>query len=312
VRAIGLERWGGPEVLSVVELPDPAPGPGEVLVRVRAAAVNPTDTALRSGARADRLRDVPAPHVPGMDAAGEVAALGPATATELSVGQAVMAVVVPRGPHGAYAELVAVPADSVVPIPVGASLAEAATLPMNGLTATMALDRLALRPGQTLGVTGAAGTLGGYVIELAKVDRLRVVADAAPGDEALVRRLGADDVVPRGPDVAVRMRAVVPGGVDGLVDAAVQNAVVAGAVRDGGQVATVRGFEADADRGVRFRPVWVREYARECSKLDRLRQLVEDGRLHLRVARTYPAAAAADAHRALEAGGVRGRLVLEW
>ncbi|MHB1583710.1 MAG: alcohol dehydrogenase catalytic domain-containing protein, partial [Acidimicrobiales bacterium] len=64
MRAIGLERWGGPEVLSVVELPDPVPGPGEVLVRVRAAAVNPTDTALRSGARADRLRDVPAPHVP--------------------------------------------------------------------------------------------------------------------------------------------------------------------------------------------------------------------------------------------------------
>ncbi|MHB1775356.1 MAG: NADP-dependent oxidoreductase [Acidimicrobiales bacterium] len=312
MRAIGLERWGGPEVLSVVELPDPVPGPGEVLVRVRAAAVNPTDTALRSGARADRLRDVPAPHVPGMDAAGEVAALGPATATDLSVGQAVMAVVVPHGPHGAYAELVAVPADSVVPIPAGASLAEAATLPMNGLTATMALDRLALRPGQTLGVTGAAGTLGGYVVELAKVDGLRVVADAAPGDEALVRRLGADVVVPRGPDVAERMRAAAPAGVDGLVDAAVQNALVAGAVRDGGQVATVRGYDADAERGVRLVPVWVREYARERSKLDRLRRLVEEGRLSLRVARTYPAAAAADAHRALEAGGVRGRLVLEW
>jgi len=312
MRAIGLREWGGPEVLSVLELPDPVPGPDEVLVRVQAAAVNPTDTALRSGARADRLRDVPAPHVPGMDAAGEVAALGPAAGTDLSVGELVMAVVVPHGSRGAYAELVAVPIDSVVPVPAGASLAEAATLPMNGLTATMALDQLDLRPGQTLGVTGAAGTLGGYVIELAKVGGLRVVADAAADDEALVRRLGADVVVPRGPDVAERMRAAVPAGVDGLVDAAVQNALVTGAVRDGGQVATVRGYEADAERGVRFRPVWVREYARERAKLDRLRRLVEDRRLTLRVARTYPASAAANAHRALEAGGVRGRLVLEW
>lgn len=312
MRAIGIMHWGGPEVLSVVELPDPAPGPGEVLVRVRAAAVNPTDTALRSGARAERLRDVPAPHVPGMDAAGEVVSFGPDVLTDLRVGQQVMAIVVPHGARGAYAELVAVPAASVVPVPAGAGLAEAATLPMNGLTARMALDQLSLRPGQTLGVTGAAGALGGYAVELAKVDGLRVVADAAPRDAGLVGDLGADVVVPRGPDVAQRMREAVPGGVDGLVDAAVQNDTVAGAVRDGGQVATVRGYEADAGRGVRFRPVWVREYARRHDQLDRLRRLAEEGRLTLRVARTYRAEEAADAHRALEAGGVRGRLVLEW
>lgn len=312
MRAIGIMQWGGPEVLSVVELPDPVPGPGEVLVHVRAAAVNPTDTALRSGARAERLRDVPAPHVPGMDAAGEVVALGPETDTDLRVGQPVMAIVVPYGAHGAYAELVAVPAASVVPVPAGAGLAEAATLPMNGLTARMALDRLALRPGQTLGVTGAAGALGGYAIELAKVGGLRVVADAAPKDADLVRELGADVVVPRGPDVARLMRAAVPEGVDGLVDAAVQNEAVVGAVRDGGRVATVRGYEAEAERGVNLRPVWVREYAQRHDQLDLLRRLAEEGRLTLRVARTYRAEDAADAHRALEAGGVRGRLVLEW
>jgi NADPH2:quinone reductase len=314
VRAIGVTQWGGPEVLSVLELPDPVPGPGEVLIGVQAAAVNPTDCSLRSGARAEQLRDVPFPHVPGMDAAGVVLALGPGAdaGSGLRLGQQVMAIVLPLGAHGAYAERVVVPVSSVVPVPEGASPVEAATLPMNGLTARMALHQLALRPGQTLGITGAAGTLGGYAIELAKVDGLRVVADAAPRDEALVASLGADVVVARGPEVAEQMRAAVPEGLDGLLDAAVQNEAVAGAVRDGGQVATVRGYEADAERGVRFRPVWVRRHAHRRAELDQLRHLAEDGRLSLRVARTYPAEEAAAAHRALEAGGVRGRLVLEW
>lgn len=312
MRAVGVTEWGGPQVLHVVEIPEPVPGTGEVLLRVRAAAVNPTDTGLRSGARAERLRDVPPPHVPGMDAAGEVLRIGPDTTTDLRPGQQVMAIVVPLGSHGAYAEEVAVPAESVVPIPAGTTLVEAATLPMNGLTARMALDQLGLAPGQILGITGAAGALGGYSIELAKVEGLVVVADAAPADEELVRSLGADVVVGRGPDVAERMRSAVPEGVDGIVDAAVLNEAVVPAVRDGGQVATVRGFEGDAERGVRLRPVWVREYARRHDELEQLRRLVEEGRLTPRVARTYPAEQAAEAHRALEAGGVRGRLVLQF
>jgi NADPH:quinone reductase-like Zn-dependent oxidoreductase len=313
MRAVGVTEFGPPEALRLVELPDPEPGPGEVRVRVRAASVNPTDTILRSGGRAERLRDVPPPHVPGMDAAGVLDAIGDATTTDLRIGELVMAVVLPLGPRGAYAERVVVPAESVVRAPAGASHAQAATLPMNGLTARLALDELALAPGQTLAVTGAAGGVGGFAVELGRAEGLRVIADAGPDDEQLVRGLGAHVVVPRGDDFATRVRAVVPGGVDGLVDGALLQSLAVGAVRDGGAMATLRGYDgAGADaRGITFSPVYVRNYAGEHDKLDALRAHAEAGVLTLRVARTMPAEQASQAHRLLEAGGVRGRLVLE-
>ena len=312
MRGVGVTEFGGPEVLRIVDLPEPAVGPGLVRIRVHAAAVNPTDTGLRSGARAGLLRDVPPPYVPGMDAAGVLAEIGEGTGTGLRVGEHVMAIVVPYGSHGAYAEQIAVPADSVARVPAGATDVQAAPLPMNGLTARLALDLLGLRPGQTLAVTGAAGAVGGYAVQLAKADGLRVVADAAPADEQLVKELGADIVVPRGDDFGTRVSEVVPERADGVVDAALLNQLAIPAVRDGGRIATLRGFTADAERGITFHPVAVRSYARERDKLDRLRQQAEDGQLTLRVAGTFPAEAAAQAHRVLEAGGTRGRLVLEF
>ena len=313
MRAAGIMRWGGPDVLHVVDLPDPEPGTGEVRIRVRAAAVNPTDTQLRSGARAERLRDVAPPHVPGMDAAGELNRIGEGTETDLRLGEPVMAIVLPLGTRGAYAEQVVVPAASVVRVPKGASLAEAATLPMNGLTARCALDALALAPGRTLAVSGAAGAVGGYTVQLAKAEGLRVIADAAPADEALVRGLGADVLVPRGDAFAAEVRVIVPEGADGLVDAALLDERGVGAVRDGGAVATLRGFVGAgmSPRGIVFHPLFVRTYAGETEKLDRLRAQAEDGVLTLRVARVLPLERAAEAHRLLEAGGVRGRIVLE-
>ena len=314
MRAVGITEFGGPEVLHLVDLPDPEPGPGEVCIRVRAAAVNPTDTVLRSGGRAERLKDVGPPHVPGMDAAGELVRIGEGVRTDLRVGDRVMAIVVPLGQRGAYAERVVVPAESVARSPVGAIDAEAATLPMNGLTARLALDVLALSPGRTLAVTGAAGAVGGYVVQLAKAEGLRVIADAAPRDEALVGALGADHVVPRGDGYADSVRDVAPNGADGLVDGALLDGLAVPAVADGGRMATVRGYEGAGapTRGITFFPVFVRTYAREQAKLDRLREQAEDGTVTLRVARTLPAAEAAEAHRLLEAGGVRGRLVLEF
>lgn len=312
MRAVGVTEFGGPEALRVVEAPDPVTGPGEVRVRVRAAAVNPTDTGLRAGGRAAQLADVPPPYVPGMDAAGVVDQIGDGADTDLRPGDRVMAVVAPRGTHGAYAELVAVPAESVVRAPAGATHAEAATLPMNGLTTRLALDLLGLKPGQTLVVTGAAGAVGGYAVQLAKADGLRVVADASPADEQLVAGLGADVVLPRGDDFADRVRDAVPGGADGVVDAALLHERVVPAARDGATIVTLRGRQGEADRGVTFHPVLVRDYIRERAKLDRLRQQAEDGHVTLRVARVFPAERAAEAHRILEAGGTRGRLVLEF
>ncbi|MGH3301835.1 MAG: alcohol dehydrogenase catalytic domain-containing protein, partial [Streptosporangiaceae bacterium] len=182
-----MTEFGGPDVLHIVELPDPEAGPGEMRMRVRAAAVNPTDTGLRGGARASQLKDIPPPYVPGMDAAGELDQIGPGVSTDLRVGDRVMAIVVPHGSHGAYAELVVVPAESVTRVPAGATDAEAATLPMNGLTTRQALDVLDLAPGQTLVVTGAAGAVGGYAVQLGKAEGLRIVADASTRDEQLVR-----------------------------------------------------------------------------------------------------------------------------
>ena len=314
MRAVGVSTWGGPEVLHVVDLPDPEAGSGEVRIRVRAAAVNPTDTQLRSGQRAERLKDVPPPHVPGMDAAGVLEQGGEGASIGLRLGERVMAVVLPLGPHGAYAERVVVPASSVARSPVGASDAEAATLPMNGLTARLALDVLALRPGQTLAVTGAAGAVGGYVVQLGTAEGLTVLADAAPADESHVRALGAETVVPRGDGFAARVRTLVPAGVDGLVDAALLGARAVDAVRDAGRVVSLRGYDGggQAHRGITFHPGYGRNYAHEREKLDQLRAQAEDGTLALRVARTFPLEQASEAHRLLEAGGVRGRLVLEF
>ncbi len=312
MRAVGVTEFGGPDVLHIVNLPDPEAGPGELRIRVHAAAVNPTDTLLRSGGRADLLKDIAPPYVPGMDAAGVLEQIGEGASTALQVGDLVMAIVVPHATHGAYCERIVVPAESVARTPTDATEAQAATLPMNGLTARQALDLLGLEPGQTLAVTGGAGAVGGYAIQLGKADGLVVIADASANDEQLVNDLGADIVVRRGPDFAERVRSVVPQGADGLVDGALLNELVVGAVCDGGRIATVRGFTRDAERGITFHPVYVRTYAREHAKLDRLREQVEDGQVSLRVARIFPAAEAAEAHRILEAGGTRGRLILEF
>jgi len=309
MRAVGVTEFGGPEALHVVDVPAEPLGPGQVRLRVQAATVNPTDTHARSGAYADRDPVKTPPWVPGMDVAGVVTEVG-AGVDHLEVGDPAMGIVVPFGPHGGYREDKVLPGNSVVRVPKGVDVVAASTLPMNGLTARLALDLMGLVPGQVLAVTGAAGAFGGYVVQLAKADGLTVVADASETDEQLVRDLGADVVVRRGDDVADRIRQHVPDGVDGLADGSVQDALVLSAVKDGGAVATVRGYRGDGQRGLRMFPTLVRRVAEDRAALDRLRQQVEDGVLTLRVAQTFPAEEAAEAHRLLERGGVRGRLVL--
>src|SRR5919107_1555745 len=174
-------------------------------------------------------------------------------------------------------------APHVVGVPAGSTDAEASTLPMNGLTARLALDLMGLQPGQVLAVTGAAGAFGGYVVQLGKADGLTVVADASEADEQLVRDLGADLVVRRGDDVAARIRAEFPDGVDGLADGAVQDALVLPAVRDGGAVATVRGWKGDGQRGLRMHPTLVRRGGGDRAAPDPLRPQAPGGGLTPRV-----------------------------
>jgi NADPH2:quinone reductase len=312
MRAIGLNEFGGPEVLELVDLPEVHAGPGQVRIRVHAATVNPTDTMARNGTRAEQMKADPPPYIPGMDAAGIVDEVGEGVSTGVKIGDAVMAMVVTKGSHGAYREQIVLDARSVVAAPAGTTHVEAATLPMNGLTARRSLDLLGLTAGQIIAVTGAAGAYGGYVVQLAKADGLTVIADASEADEELIASLGADIVVRRGDDVAARIREHFPDGVDGLADGAVQKEIVIPAVRDGGAFTSVRGFQGVEQRGIKFSTTFVRAYENEFEKLNRLRQLAESGAITLRVADTFKAENAADAHRRLEAGGTRGRLVIEF
>lgn len=309
MKAVGLTEFGGPEVLRMLDLPVPEAGPGQIRVRVTAAAVNPVDSLVRRGIA--HVSGIEPPYVPGMDAAGVVEEIGEGTDTALRVGDRVMAVVVVSGTHGAYAEHIVVPAESVVRTPEGLSDIEAATLPMNSLTARMALDLLDLPEGATVAVTGAAGAVGGCAVQLAKADGYRVIADAAPKDERLVKDLGADVVLPRGAEFSDLVRQEVPGGVDGLIDTAGIAGQALRAVRDGGRAASSSMAGANtSERGIATQNTFVPHYAREHAKLVRIQQLAEEGRLVARVAKALPAEEAVEAHRLLEAGGLRGRVVL--
>lgn len=306
-RAIGISRAGGPEVLEVIDRPVREPEEGEVRIRVAAAAVSPTDIALR----AMGVQGLEPPWTPGMDAAGTIESVGPGV-DRLSGGERVMAAVSPRRPEGgAQAELLVAPEASVVAIPDAATLEQAATLPMNGLTAMLGLERLGVAAGDTLAVSGGAGVLGCYVIGLARERGVRVIADAKPEDEESVRGFGADVVVPRSDDFAGAVRAVEPDGVAAVYDTALLNAAAFAAIRDGGGLAVVRGWDgSEAPRGIQVHAVMVREALQRTDWLEELRRLASAGRLQLRVAGTYPPEQVAEAQRVMDAGGLRGRAVI--
>lgn len=308
MRAIGIMEAGGPEVLGIHELPEVHAGPEEVRIRVRAVAVNPVDTLNRVSKQFNKAN--PTPFVLGMDLAGYIDEIGPETETNFITGDAVIAMVLPGKGIGAYRESIVLPVDSVSRAPKNVTIVEASTLPMNGLTARQSLDQLSLLAGQTIGVTGAAGCYGGYVVQLAKSEGLRVIADASSNDERLVSSLGADIVVSRGDDIAQQIKNVIPEGVDALADGAVQNHLALGAVRNSGGFASVRYWDGIRERNIQFHKTSVGDYFHRADLLERLSRQVEEGILTLRVAATYTPENAADAHRRLEAGGTRGRLVI--
>jgi len=275
------------------------------VVAIKACGVCHTDLHYREGGINDDF-----PFLLGHEAAGVVESVGDGV-DRLAPGDAVMSAVMPRRPEGgAQSELLVVPAASVVPLPAGSDAGAASTLPMNGLTALLALELLDLADGATLAVTGGAGLLASYVIPLARERGVRVLADAGPADEALVTGFGAE-VVARGDGFADAVRDAAPDGVDGLVDTALLGRAAFGAIRDGGAMAVVRGWDgSQTERGIEIRPVAVRTVLERTDWLDLLRERAGDGRLTLRVAAEYPPEQAADAHRAMEAGGLRGRGVI--
>ena len=308
-QAVGISRPGGPEVLSVVDVLVREPRANEVRVAVHAAAISPADIILRQGG----IKDIDPPWIPGMDASGVVESVG-GSVNRVAVGSWVMAAVSARRLEGgAQVQFLVIPAASVVPIPPGMSPEEAAVLPMNGLTALSALEELGLKRGQTLAVSGGAGMVASYVIGLAKERGLVVLADASPKDEALVQSFGVDVVLPRGADFPDLLLAEAPHGVDAICDTALLGPTLLPALRDGGRLAVLRGWpHEDPDRGIVVLEIFVNKVLERTDLLEEVRLAASEGVLRARVASTYALDQIADGHRALEAGGVRGRPVVRF
>ncbi len=309
MRAVVSRGHGGPEVLQIAEVAMPEPGPGQVRIRVEAAAVNPVDLATRSGALTEAGL-APPREVTGIgwDAAGTVDSIGPGV-TEFVLGDHVIGLSDRLDvPLGAQADYVVLDVGAVARVPGIIPAGAAATLPLNGLTAVQALDLLGLVSGQTLLVTGAAGAVGGFAVQLAAKRGLRVVASAGAEDRDLVLRLGAEWFAARGTDLADTVRAVVPGGADGALDAAMAGLRALDAVRGGGGfVAVAAGAAPPPLRGTRVHNVWIRA---DGERLGWLAAMAASRQLALRVAGTLPLDQVADAHVRLAKGGLRGRLVL--
>jgi NADPH:quinone reductase-like Zn-dependent oxidoreductase len=230
----------------------------------------------------------------------------------IKIGDRVIGMVIPDGDYGAYREQLVLNQDAVVFAPKNTSHEEACTLPMNSLTARLSLDLLNLTPGQVIAVTGGPGAYGGYVIQLAKCDGLIVIADSSDSDESLLKDLGVDIIISREKSFVDQIREHFPDGVDGLADGALLNEKAIEAVKDGGSFTSIRGFEGLPQRDIKFSSTWVTAYNCDYEKLDKIRQQVDDGMVTLRVADTVSPENAAEAHKRLEGGGTRGRMVIKW
>lgn len=305
MRAVVVRRT---DVVEIVEVPTPQPGTGTIRIAVAAATVNPVDLMVRAGVGGTPFAAPREQWGIGWDVAGTVDAIG-AGVTEFTVGQSVIGISDRLDVSlGAQADYVVLEAGNVALAPLSVSAVQAATIPLNGLTAIQAVRALDPASTDTLLVTGAAGAVGGFAVELAAARGVRVVASASPADEDTVRALGATDFVPREASLPDAVRTLIPGGVDAALDAAALGPQTLAAVRGGGRFVSISVPNTPIPlRGIDVRTVLVRA---DRAQLDALVARVDAGELTLRIAETLPLTSVADAHRRLAAGGLRGRLVL--
>lgn len=300
-----MNRYGGPDVLELTELPDPKVGPDSVLVRAKAAGVNPVDWKIREG-YLDALFPADFPIVPGWDVAGVVERVGPAV-SEFSPGDEVIGYV--REDHigrGTYAELVAAPVRTLGRKPARLSWAQAAGLPLAGLTAYQALTKaLSVSAEDTVLIHAAAGGVGSYAVQIARVKGARVIGTAGEHNHDYLRELGAEPVE-YGDGLADRVRRIAPGGVSAALDLVGGEAidVTPELLTDKGRWASIIDPSV-TERGGRY--VFVRP---DPTDLSALAGLVDDGRLTVTVAETFPLAEAAAAQRRNAEGHTRGKIVL--
>jgi NADPH:quinone reductase-like Zn-dependent oxidoreductase len=291
LKAVRFNQFGGPEVLEIVDLPDPHPGPGQVRIAVRAAGVNPSDWKKRKG-----LMDGELPQTVGHEAAGVVDELGEGVA-DVAVGDRVFGF---SAEGAAQAELAVL--SYYAPIPPSLDFPGAAALPAAIETATRALDQLGVGSGSTLLINGSAA------VQLAVVRGARVIGTASPANHEYLRSLGAEPVA-YGEGLAGRVRALAPDGADAALDVAGSGVLPQLIELAGGpeHVVTIADFGGAQEHGVTFSSG---DAGRAVHALAEIGELIESGRFSLPVAQTFPLAEIAEAHRISEGGHVRGKLVL--
>lgn len=302
-KAYAYTRNGGPETETFIERDRPRPGPGQLLVAVRAAGVNPVDWKLRGGLRRPGSPEPELPAVFGSEVAGVVAELGPGV-TGFAVGDAVFGN--PVG--GGYAEYALLPLPVTARKPAGLTFTDAATLPVAGATAYDGVRQLDLPAGATLLVTGAGGGVGVAAAQIARAFGVRVVGTAGEGKKEFVESLGAVHVPSAADGLAERIRAAAPDGVDAVFDLVGGEVLetVAALVADRTKLITA----ADPPGAVRLGGSPVRR-ARTSAVLDEVARLVTSGALRPFVTATFPLERAPEALRAVEDGHVRGKVVIE-
>jgi NADPH:quinone reductase-like Zn-dependent oxidoreductase len=304
MRAMTYETYGGVEVLREARVPLPKLAPGEVLVEVRCAAVNPVDWKIMAGGL-DGLMDVVFPVVPGWDVSGTVADLG-IDVPEFAVGDEVMAYARKDYVHGGtFAEYVSVPVRALAVKPPSLGWAQAAGLPLAGLTAYQVLTRLGTGPGDTVLVHNAAGGVGSLGVQIARSLGARVIGTASPRNHERLRGLGCEPVA-YGDGLAERVRALAPDGVTVAADfvGGVLDATLA-VLAEGGRHASI------ADPAVREAGgqwMWVRPAGEDLTALARLAAAGEVG---VEVAGTFPLSDLAQAFARSQEGHAQGKLVIE-
>ncbi|MFD5921074.1 NADP-dependent oxidoreductase [Kitasatospora sp. NPDC058201] len=300
MKAVTVPRFGGPEVLRVAEVPDPVPGPGEVRVTVYAAGVQPVDLSVRAGLAPAGVEIAPG-LVPGNEFAGVVDRLGPGT-EGWAVGDEVLGFRL----LGCSAERVVADGARLVRKPAGMPWEQAGALSASGQTAHLAFEQLKVDRGETVLVHGAAGGVGTIAVQLARARGVTVIGTAGERNHDYLRELGAIPVA-YGDGLVERVRAVAPQGVDAAFDAAGRGALEASVelVADRDRIGTVVDYPGAGRLGVRG----IRG-ERTAARLAELVGLWEAGALRVEIADTFPLQRAADAHRLVGTGHVRGKVVL--
>ena len=298
MRAVTLASFDGIDALGLSDWPDPVPSPGEELVEVRAVALGPWDLAASEGSFAAAGGSTAFPQQQGWDFAGET-----------QTGRRVAGFVAqPWMGMGTLCERIAVASGMLADVPLDLSWVQGAAMPVCSLTAQLLVTGAGVSAGDLVAVTGAAGMVGGFAVELARARGAKVVGVVREADAEEARRLGADSIVDTSSDLARQLEELAPAGVDSCLDTVGLGASVVDGVRKGGHLlTTVPGSAPDETQGITAEVVQVQP---DAAALEDLLRSAAEGGLTIRIAETMPWEEYRRGYELLRVGGVRGKVVL--